>query len=353
MKNEDICSLGSTDAQTYLALLTTAVDHAKNKLSELGKEEAALFVADVGSSLGWFRYARTPEDKFGIPDYNCLRIDPSWSGFPCNGQWTDLRQRQKDAAAFLAELPSREEIAAQVEESLWRGEVNQATIEQLVQRDFYSRIQEATLVPHAKCTVSEAAIEQITDGLDRKFYDTPDEAVQALFDDLKNLAASGRYALHDVKFTGLDVTNCVFITYNMRIARHEKSKAPIDDEGLGKYLRENCAVCDSVGAFVQLATTDGLLPISIEKWLLGPFYCNYTEKPESLIPIFEGKENPYLLRFHQELAQVEDVADHFNPAVALGRRKTRQEYAICPYSIEREFQESFKVEDVPFTIYGV
>ncbi len=309
----------------YLANLTSALNGLEDKLrKEIDRDDVSEFCKGIRETLSFFSYQRGKE-KFGIPEYASLEINPRLSGFPTSEQMRELWARQQLTAEYVGRLPKREDIVKQASDALIHGSVPAEQIENLVKLNFYEELKGAELT----------------------FKPEVDIPQQGDSSDSYTIRARGDNIFNDIFF------------YLTMVAEAPPEGCDINNEDdlTRRLITNDFMRWNSRGAFLSMDSNTPLIPVSVERWVIGPYYCSETVNVPALNELFGKCDNPFLLRFRREftgcdkIVEIERGGEKAKRAIASD--ETVDEYALCPYALEREFQKFFEGEGRPFTIYGV
>jgi len=214
----------------------------------------------------------SPQAHGGI--YPGLEIDVR-TGLPTYKEWTRAQTDVRLAVAQLEQLPPRHVLVARAAQDPGGPHARQ-----LGRRDYYTAIQDATLVPLGDMRIQ----------LRRVDYRTSVAHFHVILD---KLDASG-----------------VFVRYAIDVAQRQDSVdriASVDPGDVASHTKDFQALVyqftslDSEFTFIKLASMAGLQVERVIKGVIGPVFTPWTRNP----PGWEALCSPFLATFAQDMAAMD------------------------------------------------
>jgi len=340
----DLLMIEGNEKKNYIDMLVKAVGALKAKCIELGYTDIADYCSTISKTLGFFRYERSAEEKFGVPEFASIGIDPTNSGFP-NSEWLrKLFVQQQLSSEYIARLPKLEQILDSARAELLAGNMPVEEQEELCKLFYYENLSKTQLAERRKWylkTGEEAKAE---------FYKKEENMdLQRYKNDFETGSA---YALIA---TGFDITKNLYSYFNITFFHESKKQMDKETaEQLANYFFEQCFPWNARMAFLSFGALSGIRPKHLDKFVIGPFYYNGTRNTSHLEAVFERFEQPWLLRFRKESCRSKkSVQLTKQESKELCSDETREEYVLCPHALKRALDELFANESNEFKVMGV
>ncbi|MBI4447730.1 hypothetical protein HY643_02015 [Candidatus Woesearchaeota archaeon] len=327
----DSASITGEEKERYLTSLEYAVEKLGEKATEMGYTKVAEYCPQIKNLLKFFHYQRTPTQKFGINEFEGIIIDPSLSGFPNSESIRKLFGHKELAQEYLNRMPIEEEILKEAQKKFFKGQMPTQQQEQITQVNFYKQLT-STQLPERRETFFLPKGSLLTEG------------------ETKNQG-------YEILSMGLDTTKNLYLLYTAQIIKEEES---LPAEKLAQFFDGSCFSWNPREVFLRLNSLEGIRPKTVERFVIGPFYFQRTENSKPLQQAFEKGENPWLLRFRKEHVESKKTVTLAEGTIfkkqvkkELCSEETREQYALCPPSLERALQELFVQEDEEYKIITV
>jgi len=269
-------------------------------------------------------------DKIDFP----LTIAQNNSGFPTVKDFYTLKKDKDEAGGILQQLPSREGVIDKIRSSILRGSSPVNAQMMLLRYNFYKKLSQTEMLEEYHLGKPELIKEE--NG--RRFYTI-------------NWSCIGRS-------TNLPVFHRMYFT-------HDRNSGPPLEKGLSVELR-SFLYQTQWGPDLKFfaATLDNEIkeihPKAIERVYVGPFYNQYTNNSDELNSLFNGMENPSLLKVITEKIRSDRVSQYGNWLDMITGKKTERE-VFSPVFSETKIITSFRLKQLfgerdelgnPCKVYG-
>lgn len=230
-----------------------------------------------------------------------LTIVPENSGFPTVSDIYLLQQDKEEAEKSLKEFPEREDIIENIRDAILRKAsiVRAQTV--LRRHSFYTFVKNAGLINSYELKRPSGGE---VDG--KRWFTLEWNCIET--------------------DTQLPVFYKMSLTQDMKYSAFDKTPNDLLETNL---YRDTFHLGGQTNLQVLVRTIDNEIeeihPQMIEKYTLGPFYDNNTENSEEVKKIFEGIENPSMLKFKKESVVTQGQRNHGNCWDKIRGRKTKRE----------------------------
>ncbi|MFH1637851.1 MAG: hypothetical protein ABIB71_05485 [Candidatus Woesearchaeota archaeon] len=326
----DLLMLEDEDKEIYLSSITKAVMALKDQCQNgLGYKKVAEYCTRIVNLFELLDYKRLKERKTGIKEYKDIGIDPSASGFP-NTEWLrSLYVRRTTTGLHLNKLPSIDSLVERASTNILNNNFPEEEQELLTKVLFYHRLREAN--------IPEMEEYKFNRGNDGKTW---------------------------FSYSGMDLTKSLFVIMDVEFNYYANKKVFSEKEepGFLNYFRNMCFSFNARRAFLSLNGTNELMPVSVTKYVIGPFYFPKTENTKKLVELFDSVDEPekWLLRFRKEYAECQKEVSISDGVIfksdipkAICSDQKNDDYALCPYPLQRALDDAFRGANDDIQVIGV
>jgi len=338
--NDDCLLLKGKAKEMYLSGILLSLDKLVELVPQIDYKHLQPHIIKIRDIISFFDYKRLPEHKVGIPQLDEIAIDPTLCGFPNSEWYRKIYMYQKSNGDHLASLPSLEQIMKDAKEKIFNNASPSKEQDNYASRNFFQKIKTAELpaksdfdIKKVKCKIEEEV----------------------------------NYRRYRAMFSGLDVSKNLFIMYAVDFLQ-DAQLPEIRDEThpFVQRFQDQCFGMPEDYVFKNLTFIDGggvYRPQTVELFVVGPYYCKFTQNAKEVDTFFSEFENPFFLRFRKQSVSTQKAVDVVREngskkktqpcKVELCGSQVRDEYVLCHLELKKRAEELFANEESKFKVYGI
>ena len=324
--------LSDNEVVPYLNRLKSRLENLSVVLKKEGDEFVIPYVDIITNSLGCMlaKYELDGQDKL---DFS-LTINPTNSGFPTPKDFYMLEKNKEEAKGNLETLPPRDEIINKIGSAVLRGD-SCVNAQMLLRRfNFFSKVSRAKV-------------------LEGYYLNQP-----------KFVKEDGKRRSYVLEWSCIERVTNLPVFYRLCLT-HNKSSPPLERE-FGNNLKTviyQTQFPNDIKSFVSFIDNEveEVHPKLLEKYTIGPYYDSLTRNNPQIVQLFDGLEDPSLLKFTFEKILSEGVRQYGNWLDMITGKKTERE-VFGPVDSETRIVAPFRIKQKlngcdengkPCKVYGI